>query len=287
MKIGMFYSIVHPKLDGTFTTILDIYFNLKKINFSPIFMCPKNNFHYIFKYYRFFIDTYFIKNIKFIDNLNILSNYKYDVIITTANVFRQNPTLKFNCNKLIILDTLELFYNIYYQKKDRFVNSILASTENFKILANGYYQKFNYPNYVEYYIKFSEERLRFIQNKSNNKNNILYTTSNDNTYDQWRSMKNIHSFKEYHYNRWIYIDNGIYFENIGKLIFEYIYLNKKVQYSIKNRKNDGDGLTYYLKLFDIDDKKNLILNELIDKKNIADKLFMDETDPLINEIINY
>lgn len=284
MKICLFYSIVHPKLDGTFTTILDTYFNLKKFNFSPILICPKNNFHYIFNYYRFFIDSSFIRNIKFLDNLNDLSKYKYDIIITTANVFRQNPDLKLNCTKLIILDTLELFYNHYYNVEERFINNIRLHTDNFKIFANGYYEQFNYPNYEEYYIKFSEERLNFIKNKSNDKNDILYTENNINTYDKCRSVQNIYTFKEYYYNRWVYIDNSIYFENIGKLIFEYIYLNKKVSYSIKNRKDNGDGLTHYLKMFDIDDNKDLILSNLINKEDIINKLFMNENDKLINEI---
>lgn len=73
--------------------------------------------------------------------------------------------------------------------------------------------------------------------------------------------------------------NDVYYENIGKLIFEFLYLGRSVYYSSKNKCFD-DGLTYYLKLFDIDDNKTQKIE--IKKEDIEEKLFFNDNDDILN-----
>lgn len=288
-KIGILYTISNNKLDGTFTTVLDTYFNLLNYGIKIDFLCLKKDFFPIYNNYKFFIDKYFLKHLKFVDYKDLV-NKKYDVIITTANLFKEN-IIRINCKKLLVLDSMSLYLSIYFGRKDIFIDNIIDSInhENFKILASKFYEKFNYPNYIEYYIKFNEKRLQHIKNNSNNIDKILYTSDSKDTYNNHRSTSriSIHSFKEYHYNRWFLINNDIYFENIGKLMYEYIYLNKRVKYSPKNKNTPEDGLTHYLKLFGVDDSKNLILSNYISKSDIENILFMKENDILLKEVKEY
>lgn len=90
--------------------------------------------------------------------------------------------------------------------------------------------------------------------------------------------KQLFDCSEYHYVRHEKIGNE-YFENIGKLIFEFIYYNKKVKYFNTNY-SKPDGLTYYLKLFNIDDTYSQYLN--ITKQDVINKLFMKNDDLLLH-----
>ena len=67
------------------------------------------------------------------------------------------------------------------------------------------------------------------------------------------------------------------------MIFEFSALDKKVYYSNEN-KTHNDGLTYYLKLFDIDDNLNQEIH--INEKRLFDILGMKDNDVLLKDILN-
>lgn len=87
--------------------------------------------------------------------------------------------------------------------------------------------------------------------------------------------KNIHSYSGYKYNRWYKYTDKIYYENIGKLLFEFIYYNKKSIYSNKNKCID-DGLTYMFNRFGLSDNKDFALSDILSKYDVEQELLDKE-----------
>jgi len=148
--------------------------------------------------------------------------------------------ISISCNKLIILDSLDNF---------KYGQLYLPFT-NIKVLANPANLR---SGYLEYYHKFSNKRLSSITNKNTS---IFYQRTN----------KEIKVRKHY-------------FENIGKIIWENIYLENKVFYSSIGRTIE-DGLHFYLKLFGVDSRQDYKPLP-ITKNEIIDKLFMRKDDLLL------
>jgi len=71
-------------------------------------------------------------------------------------------------------------------------------------------------------------------------------------------------------------------ENIGKLIFEYLYMNRNLDYYNYNRVGD-DGVHYYMQLIGLDDRDNHM--NLRGYDNIVkEKLLFHDNDLLLDLI---
>lgn len=77
------------------------------------------------------------------------------------------------------------------------------------------------------------------------------------------------------------IDDGArYYENIGKLMFEFILLGKESQYLPKNKKF-YDGLSEYMNYLDLDDNNTYIFTNK-EKQYFEEKLFMQSNDEFLS-----
>lgn len=278
--------IYYPYLDGTTTSLIDLYFNLShymNVNCYIIIDTSQENVKRNVKYIQTLKNSIPFDKFKFtyiqLSKLNeFCLNHKFNNLILSFGIFRFLNTLPFHYNKLIILDSGRIIYD-YYCCNSKFI-SYVKSLNNVFILGNNMNKHFfNYEQYFLYYHKFSHERFDFLKCILSND---LVVTENVREKTGNIDMKYLQSNKLY-YNRWRDVkgDNKIYSENIGKMIFEFSALNKFVHYSPINKTHD-DGLTEYLRLFDIDDNYELIIK--ISENELFDKLGFNDNDLILSII---
>lgn len=256
------------KMNGTVTSLLDTYFNLKKYLNDVTFNIVCNPKH-IKNFLKYKCDY---PNIECI----ALKKTSFDTLIISADFIGQyyNIFKLFNYNKLIILDSFKIYIDNY--KNKNFTANIINELQKCYVLGNNFNKQFFKSNYYLYYHKFSKDRLDFLKLKYSDSNDSTILLRKESDKDYY-----LHKFSSYNYERFHTCDNVTYIENIGKMIFEYRYLNKQVHYSIHNKTID-DGLTEYLSLFDIDD--NYSQDIFITEKDIQDKLFMKDNDLILSII---
>ncbi len=242
------------RVDGTLTSMIDLYLNLKEripnVRFKVI---SKNAVGQVIQLFWNHLNFGLEKNVLTID-----TEFEVDTVIASTKLlvdigyYQKDLNIKFNCNKLILVDSLDLMKSKHgmIPHLDQFIpckdTVLLANPANFNISSFKCY---------EYYHKFNENRIESFRLPER----LTYTR-----------IRKPH----------IRLTNNTFFENVGKLIWECLYKDKSVFYL-----NDGikikDGLYYYLKLFEIDGSVDHIpLN--ISKEQIVDKLFMKDDDLILN-----
>jgi len=243
-------------ITGTFTSIIDTYLNLKEFNkdVDLITISDKKPSEII---------KLFFKNSKFgcpslMKSFTNKRVFDSEVVICSARLLADcmvDERIKIRAKKMIVLDSLDLARKKYGIGP----NFDLAVTADECIFltnpANKGITKFK--EYV-YYHKFNKKRLdlkHFPQRKLN------YS----------RSKK-----------KFLRIEEGKYFENIGKGVLEHLYKGYVVNYS-----TDGmftrDGLCCYLGLLGIDSTRNY-KPLVIPKWKIEKYLFMNKNDLLLELI---
>lgn len=193
-------------------------------------------------------------------------NFESDIIVCSARLIHEimnGIDIKLKCKKLIVLDSLDTYKSKIgeFPDFDLYFNTL----PNTKILQLSNPATFRNTKYEqrEYYHKLSLIRLKSIRQTGNLKNEYTFSRRRD-------EKRNI--------------GGGVYFENIGKSFFEYLYFVKKVNYS-----NDGckikDGMCFYMEKFGLDGFKNYE-NLKISKKEIENVLFIKKDDILLKETTN-
>lgn len=165
------------------------------------------------------------------------------IIIDFFSLYQLKQSI--HCNHLIILDTADLNKHlsniIPYNSFDTYssINSILEKhqIDNVSFVISPYLeQKFTNQysyNYITTFKKINHKLLKYISKPNQN---ILIRNQNgaDN-------RLNLLDFKEYHYDRRL---SGDFQEHHGRLIFEYLLLNRPVKFL--NISPVNDGLNSYL-----------------------------------------
>jgi len=250
------------RITGSFTTIIDLYINLKKyidLKFKTVWGQPAKTIIKLLKDNNFFGDRDGI-----LKSLTREKTFESETIVCSAKLladitysYNVAQKIEFHCKNLIVLDSMDLMKSKYgffpdindYVKAENCV--FLCNPSNFRLVR--------YPKY-EYYHKFSKERLDSIDRLKN----IPYNYKRINKKDLQLSEK-------------------LFFENIGKQIFECCYHGCTVNYSTEGM-TMKDGLYYYLELFGVDGfKDHTPLN--IGKDQIVEKLFMHENDTLLDILL--
>jgi len=230
------------RADGVLTSIIDAYINLSK--FTDISL--KINTDDVGQFYLLCKRNKFFGFPDIMKCVTLEKTFEADTIITSTKVLYDDIELK--CDKLLLLDSFDMAkakYGVLPEPKIPCKNTVLLCNP---ATMNDWF------TCKEYYHKFSE-RI----NTTSPCAQLLYMRVN----------------KDH-----IYITDTIYFENIGKTIFEMLYLGKNVTYY---GDKTHDGLYYYLKLFGVDGEKDYIPLP-ITKKDIEDKLFMKDDDLLLEMI---
>lgn len=169
-----------------------------------------------------------------------------------------------------------LYKFIYIQhsgeKKERYC--IYGNEANEKLIR----KVEQYAEYKRYYHTFSKERFQKLK-ELNTTSEVVQVKDREKT----GNIKFQHLLaKELKYHRWRKVIEGVYAENIGKMIFEFSALGKRVYYSRENKTQD-DGLTEYLKLFGLDD--NIDQEIKISEEELFDKLGMKDDDILLIDLL--
>ena len=272
--------IYYPYLDGTTTSLIDLWFNLK--HFTNDVRCSivvdtndmKRNIDFFVALQKSVPKTFEYRIIPLSD----LYQMKFDKLVLSFGIFRFLHKIPTNYNYLYMLDAGRIIYD-FFVNDCTYINYMKSLVNyNYTIYTN--YTNTQYIqglNYKIYYHKFSHERINYLK-----KLNKIHKTTK---VEDREKTGNIHF--EYlkndvlNYHRWRKVIDGVYAENIGKMIFEFSALGKQVHYSNENKTQD-DGLTCYLKLFGIDDNKNQDIH--ITEEELFDKLGMKKNDVLLNDI---
>ena len=285
MKIYFIHMI--DNFNGSYTNFEDTYFNIKRFypNDDVKFFIFYANKSTLIRYNQYFIND---KNIFFIPlgkNNNI--HIEADVFFISKEIL----ALIINDNKYVLSSQKTfLLYPafVYTEDSDYELLSKMIKYINknhIRVICNKFNSKYCDNNMI-WYMKFNMDRIYHIHS----------TFENDDLTSEFYNQSKIlnvninpFSYSTYHYNRYDKLvhntykdDNARYFENIGKLQFEFILLYKKAFYSSKNKIID-DGLTEYMSLLGLDDNNDYCLNDIPYRKFYS-TFKMNKGDFLIYEI---
>src|SRR5574344_945950 len=171
--------IYYPYLDGTTTSLIDLYFNLKWHNDVKCYFLidtsennVKRNIEYMTALNKSvpmkFIDSEYISLNKLED---FVKNNKFDNLIMSFGIFRFMNNIPFQYEKLFILDAGRIIYD-YYVNDSYFINYV-KRLHDVNVLGNKMNCKFfnDWKKYNIYYHVFSHERFNKI--KAFKANNII------------------------------------------------------------------------------------------------------------------
>lgn len=243
----------------------------------------------------------FLKKLLCIKNYTLFdSSIDNDIIDvdTAITVYWTLPYInwrKVKAKNLIILDSLDMHIANDNGVLHAQLDNIRKYFDNIYILANPFVMTFlkrkchEKIEYIEYFSKISADRVEKcgncdkIDQRVLVRNRQLCSKYNDvYVYDKRNERINTLSFSKHAFAR---IGHGpkepYYFvENIGKLLFEYMYLGRQPDYYPLNKQLD-DGLHFYLQMLDIDDNvENLNIN--VPKSKLLGTVFFDENDALFD-----
>jgi hypothetical protein len=276
--------IYYPYLDGTTTSLIDTYFNLKRYMSDVecyIVIDPKNikqNVAYLKQVHDSVPNSFKYTSI----SIEQLFQKKWDKLIMSFGVFRFLDKLPTHYNKLFLLDAGRVCRD-YFCNNGKCINYV-KTLKNVSVYGNKVNKQLfgNFNSYYLWYHKFSRERFDFLK-QLQVKHRTASMSDRLNTGNiPFETLFADELFYE-RYDRTWGSDEPLYHENIGKLIFEFSALNKKVMYSSNNKKCD-DGLTEYLSLFGIND--NIEQEIHITEELLFDKLGMKQDDILLSHIRN-
>lgn len=254
--------------DGTFTSMVDLYNNLLDYNIDV-------EFKIITQMKISESVTSINKNFKQTNLLNLTIDkcFDADTIVCSSCLLYNHfsfpiNSLELKANRIIVLDSVDnQLSKAHIKTKYGLIPPLETKIHdhNCIFLCNpSNIGSCSLKTYI-YYHKLSEKRLNNLKHKE-------------------KILDSMEDYKTYTYNRLIrhkkYKDmTPVWYENIGKVIFESIYFGLEVNYLA-----DGfvlDGLNYYLKLFDIDPTINHFPLP-ITPDDIENVLFMKETDLLLD-----
>ena len=281
-------------MHGSMVTINDYYTELSKLYPSCTQLArfdPKDN------NYNKHVNTYkqLRKYIDLKDVYPIDYNTHHPIVITSFYTIPYIDLNKLHGDVLILLDALEV--SVFHSTGilGEYLDTLAKQFKYIYLPVNPFNEKimkkYHLTNNVllfEYYTKLSKSRVDKY-GKDININAILIRDerlkeyyTNYYLYNDRHKYLNTLQFAGYAFcrispiRRGIY--EGIYIENIGKLIFEYMYLNRTVDY-YPYRKHTDDGLHYYLQLFGIDD--NIINIDIsVDHDELVSKMILQPTDDI-------
>lgn len=267
----------HYNINGTYMNMLDTYDLLSNTTKSKLTFYVRKQKQLkdnITESHR----KYNISNIIKLDDVKFIIDDI--VIIDVSTLFKLNlKDIIIACKKLIVLDNLELTYHLNELKDSLFyydinLHKILESKFRFNdvifLMPHSNYKTFQikYPTLPAkiYYKGFSLNRLNDIEIGNNSK--LFFREGNDLEHTQiYKLFNNSNLLKTenelFNYSGFIYYrrEKYFYYEQLGRLIFEFLILQKKVHY-FGDIYFHNDGLTDYLNHYSITPINNELLTDI-------------------------
>ena len=304
MKINLIYYLY--EVNGAFTSFEDTFYNLSKftnhnVNFFILYedkymlaqfkkylpkgsgICllelPKTPDKGTNLYKRVAVREVYhtmVYNIK--GDINIISS---EVIrLQKANRIKQSASQEMLLYPAFIYKEQGLDKTFYNDEQEYIKNNDVL------VICNKFNTKYVNNSFV-WYMQFSKERIEQLKKLVSNENDVLCA---EEYYKNKMNCKNIEpfSYKKYEYYRYdkknetnCYTDDGArYYENIGKLMFEFVLLGKESSYSPRNKQFD-DGLTEFMNYLGYDDNQLYWWNYK-DISYLEKRLFMNKENKLLS-----
>lgn len=276
-------------VNGTVTETFDLYFNLLYNGFEPdliitfpykylarVKLCVRRSFNT--EFYNFYKNHVYSNTI--LDSIKTKLN-KYDFIFLTGTTYLHLDCSNINSRIITYMSTVSYFH----LSNEKELNSLFYS-DKFYFLKTPFADQLlsNWPNIscnlFNYYVPFSEYRLKSILVSNNNE--IYKNKQYEDDVMKILSF-NVHDYSAIRWSRRDYYHRGLYLEIKGKIPFEFNYFQKPVYYDASTKMID-DGFTDYLNLFGIDD--NISQTILIPQKELYDKLIGCKDNDIILQILN-
>jgi len=282
----------HLGLQGSYLNILD-FNNYLQQEYKVLFYC--------LDYKDLYNITRGSKRLYSFNKIKLLIDYKPDptsTVITDfktlVKIFKMN--IKVVCDKLIILDNNELSYHLNDVRQAKFfhknlnINRLIKSHQYKEILflfppSNVSKFKELYPD-IPFQIFFKKINWDLLKQIKLNQKDRLYWRFDD--IDMLEEMEKkygdkLQTFDEYDeidlwdYKGMIYYRRKHleYYEQLGRLVFEFIMLGKEV-YFLKNPFEVNDGLSDYLRHYDIKFDENYKV--ITPAENLIDLMKLDYKD---------
>lgn len=259
MKPRILFFLPFNLMCGTFTSILDAWRNTKRFIPDVEFLLPTGQFSLVSK---------FIDDIP--KDISVISAKRFpplapDICVTSTTYFlyctlQPQNVFPVKPKKWILLDSSCLMIS-QHDPNNNGVNKVvelIKQLDNYVVLGNNFNsQFFDSDHYVPYLHKFDWERVY------ENQRRYIVTHDTPLTVEEYSKTRTgpvfPYTYPSYDYHRWVPVGPNLKFENIGKLIFEFLLIGRQVKYSTKNR-SFPDGLTEYLAAIGIDDTRDQILD---------------------------
>jgi len=275
----------HLGIQGSYLNILDLNHYLQSQNYKVLF--------YTSEWKDLFKVTRGSKRFHQFNKLKLLKNYKPNLGATVITDFKtliklHELNIHINCKKLIIMDNNELSYHLNNNENSKFYHIDLNI---YQLISRHHYRevlflfppsnvsefKDQYPDlpFKVFFKKINWNLLKDIPTKNINGlyyrfddidilNEIEHKYGNDIiTFDEYKEL-DLWDYKGMIYYRRKHLE---YYEQLGRLIFEFIMLGKEVHF-LKNPFEVADGLSDYLRHYDIQFDENFKVitpaEELID-----------------------
>jgi len=262
--------------NGTLTSTCDAYSGLKKYlgnNVDIVTLDDSNQGPGVFPLFS----HYNLGNLDITRSLSKSRVVETDVLVTSTFLpscqYQNGVDIKFNCNRVVLLDSLSFYlaHNMGgVEPYLDFIENTLFPGAEVVYLCNPWNQQW-VPKAHEYYHKLWWPRLDY-----NAPTTTIVEPFNRETrnYKRGTNKDNIFVHKSFDYARW-FVSFGSYVENIGKLLYEFQYHGRTVNYSPRN-KEFNDGLTYYLRYLGIDDNVEQELDVDLSKLAFTENDFLLE-----------
>jgi len=280
----------HLGIQGSYLNILDLNNYLQSQKYSVLF--------YASEWEDLFKVTRGSKRLHEFSKLELLKNYKPDLNATVITDFKTliklfELKIHISCKKFIIMDNNELSYHLNDIKQSKFYHYGLNIYE---ILSLHHYQELLFlippSNVSEFKNQYGDLPFKVFFKKINW--NLLKDVPVDNIdklyyrFDDIDNLKELEhkygndiiTFNEYkELDLWDY--KGLiyyrrkhleYYEQLGRIIFEFIMLGKEVHF-LKNPFEKEDGLSDYLRHYDIQFDENFKV--ITPAENLIDLMTMD------------
>ena len=252
----------YPNMDGIVTTMVDVYINLKALGVNALFVTiTPEDIHKAAKLAVRMLRSVPLPSaeLNFTKREDAQDVHTRRLLVSFgALMLSQNFTMIAD-ERLVVLDAGTVLNDrLNYGKRGVHFVAELAEKMDVRILGNKCHMvDFQGLNYQLYRQMFSRARLEHIAKTFNDGDEVFDENKRGLELPAEGRIRGIMreqdlGAKKLMYQRWNEIVPGVYSENIGKVIFEFRWMDRPVHYSATNR-TQPDGLTEYLALFGVDD----------------------------------
>jgi hypothetical protein len=292
MRINLIYNLY--ELNGAYTSFEDLFYNLRKytshdVRFIILYK-NKNIFLRFKEYLAFGNGIVYIQIAKMNKDgsrpKEILFDIKGDINIISSEIIHLDleNRIKLSADKTMLFYPAMIYKQEAKDKTQYNYEMQYISSNQVIPICNSYNAKF-FENPFVWDMKFSTERINRMKLLNKNQNELLVAE------DYYKAKMQGHNIKPFTYQTYKYFrydkksesncfDKARYYENIGKLVIEFVLFGKESIYLPLNKKFN-DGMTEFMCSLGYDDEQQYLFTDK-DKPQIENSIYMKSNDVLLD-----